>query len=185
MKYLIALLVCLCAGPTLAGDSSMFSSPAFPLTQMTQSMGVDIIGGDTVKSDDPRFEEMLALDAVKTQLAALDSLGYKLDLDLSIMNACQATKPGSGDTSDVEYLFLSLVDGNPGRSKAYVILVSVPAKGFTSPPLAYIESYVDPGDATYTRIVAGVDQDGNDRYVWMKYMFMGMFDAPPEEPDLE
>ncbi len=187
MKYLLALFVCtcVCAGSTLAGDSSMFSSPAFPLTQMTQSMGADIIWGDKVGSDDPRFQKALELEATKTELTVLDSSGYKLILELSYLNTGRATLPGSGDTSAVELIFLTLHDSNPDKSTAVVSLLSFPDKGFTLPPMTYIESYVDPGDATYTRIVAGVDQDGNDRYVWMKYMFMGMFDAPPEEPDLE
>ena len=170
MRFLFVFCLSLCAGGVLAGDSPLFTSPAIPLAQAAVGPGVDIIWGDTVRSGEPRFDEMLAMDGIQSQIAALDSLGYTLSLEQSFLNECRASKPGSDDTSDVECLQLNFDNSSAASSRAQLLLVRVPSRGFTSPPLAYIESYVDPGDSTYMKMPVGVDPDGNDRYIWMKYL---------------
>ncbi|MCP4685508.1 MAG: hypothetical protein GY867_08660 [bacterium] len=180
MKHLLALLVCLCAGSAVADDSTLFSSPAVPLNSMPQNMGFDLIWGDKVGSEDPRFQKVLKLEATMTELAELDSLGYVLAPELSHLSVCQTLIPGKADTVDMDYVQLTLRSKEPENGTAFVILMSLPERSFTFPPMSYIETYVDPNDSTYTKMTSGVDADGNDRCVWTKFRSWNLFGPPPE-----
>jgi len=78
----------------------------------------------------------LELEATKTELAALDSLGYKLALELSHLSVCQAVLPGRSDTVDMDYIQLTLRDEEPERGMAFVFLMNLPEKGLTLPMTA-------------------------------------------------